>query len=171
MAARIFEPNPKFFQRQIHCGEHFWFHFGRSQRAKEVHPNVVRYPAMRRIQAILVVVALLATPLALLARGRADDAGECDRLCCLRHGSHPGGANSATDGMMCHRGTMRHQCVCNMRPGPQSPDYGLLAPIGPTTPSPVVTILSPEIFRAEYSLSNEATFSGFTPSPFEPPRA
>ena len=38
---------------------------------------------MRRTQAILVIVALLATPLALLARGMNGGNSECTTMCCL----------------------------------------------------------------------------------------
>jgi hypothetical protein len=49
-------------------------------------------PMFRRAQAVVLVLALLATPLALYARGVASDMSNCNGLCCLpqhHRTSHP----------------------------------------------------------------------------------
>jgi hypothetical protein len=130
---------------------------------------------MRRGHAVLVILALLASPLALLARGMAGETGECNRMCCLRHGSHSGAGPhaadlSSSDGMMCHRGTAVHSCECAMSSGQSSLDYGFLAPIVPTTPSTIVSILNPEISREYLARFIEVIPSGFLSALFEPPR-
>jgi len=126
---------------------------------------------MRRGQAIFVIVALLATPLALLARGRAGDSGGCDRMCCLRHGSHPISENTSSDGMMCHRSAAGRNCQCSMNSGRSPIDYGFLAPIVPASPSAIAGILNPPVSRESFSGFVEVTPSGFHSAPFEPPRA
>jgi hypothetical protein len=132
--------------------------------------------AVKRIQAILVIVALLASPLALLARGMSGDSGDCTRMCCLRHGAHSGAMEHATDssssdGMMCHRHAAAHNCECAMSPRQNSMDYGFLAPIAPTSPSAIVGILNPEVSREYFGRQMKMTLSGFLSAPFEPPRS
>src|SRR5271163_3195958 len=125
---------------------------------------------MRRLQAMFVIAALLAAPLALLARGRGGDSGDCNRMCCLRHGSHPAAGESLSEGMMCHRTAAGHGCECAMNSGPSPVDYGFLAPIVPTSPSAVVSILNPQISRDFFGRPTEVAPSGFLSAPFEPPR-
>jgi hypothetical protein len=126
---------------------------------------------MRRTQAIFVIVALLASPIALLARGMAGDSGECDHLCCLRHSSHITAKRSLSEGMICHRGAASHKCDCAMESGQKSMDYGLLAPIVPTAPSAILSIQNPEVSREHFAQILEQVSSGFLSLPFEPPRA
>jgi hypothetical protein len=131
---------------------------------------------VKRAHAILVIVVLLAAPLALLARGMDGDSGECNRMCCLRHGSHsnprPHAAdNSLSEGMMCHRSPAVHNCECAMSPGPNSLDYGFLAPMAPTAPSAIMNTPKPEVTRKYFARLTEVTPSGFLAAPFEPPRS
>lgn len=132
--------------------------------------------AVQRAHAILVIVALLAAPLALLARGMGDDSDECNRMCCLRHGSHSGTiphatGSSSSEGMVCHRNAAGHDCGCAMRSGQNSTDYGFLAPIVPTAPSAIVNILSPNVSGKHFARLMEVTPSGYLSAPFEPPRS
>jgi hypothetical protein len=112
---------------------------------------------MRRAQAILVVVALLAAPLALLARGMACESSSCTMMCCLPQGSHS------------HQGQPM-ACNCPMKSGKRLPDFGLLAPIAPTAPAAHVTLAAPEITRGFFSVFAQSASSGFLSAPFEPPR-
>ena len=131
---------------------------------------------MRRAYATLVIVALLAAPLALLARGEGVDSGECDRMCCLRHSHHSGAMSHAKDGTaaegtMCHRSAGVQKCECAMRSGQNSIDHGFLAPIAPTAPSAIARILNPEVSREYFARFIEFAISGFLSAPFEPPRS
>jgi len=120
---------------------------------------------MRRAQAILVIVAMLATPLALLARGVNGDASECSSMCCLPHGHHAAQHKQ----MECHRAEMGHCLECTMKSGTHS-DYGLLAPIVPTMPSAVAFVAIPDVSGDILCLFSEISAAGFVFVPFQPPR-
>jgi hypothetical protein len=88
---------------------------------------------MRRAQAILVILALLAAPLALLARSAAGSMSGCAGMCCPIHGSHA--ARVLHEKMLCHHGEAGHFFECAITPGHHGIDYGLIAPLAPTAPS------------------------------------
>jgi hypothetical protein len=131
---------------------------------------------MRRVQAIIVVVALLATPLALLAHAASVGNPGCNRMCCLQHHSHPAHthhpAKTATaQGAFCHLGGAHQDCSCSMRAGDQQMDYGFLAPIVPATPSAIASVVIPNATRRIASPISALLTTGFLSAPFEPPRA
>jgi len=131
---------------------------------------------VRRTQAILVIVALLATPLALLARGIAGDMSECDRYCCLshrHHTSHPQPAKTTAEerGMSCHHEANSKTCLCLMRSGQTQMDFGFLAPLPPTHASDLVRIAGPASSRVQFTERAGTSLSGFLTAPFEPPRS
>jgi hypothetical protein len=111
---------------------------------------------MRRIQTSVIIIALLATPLALLARGMACETSPV-RMCCMVHGSHA----SRGQAMACH---------CGMKQN-QMPDFGLLAPIAPTKTESLARPANPELSRRDFAGYAQAAASGFSSAPFEPPRA
>jgi hypothetical protein len=90
--------------------------------------------AMRRAQAILVIVALLSTPLALLARVNDPGMPDCNGMCCLPHSSHHHSPartpppEPQKDDMACHHGAAGQMMECSMNSGQHRMDYGLLAP-------------------------------------------
>ena len=89
---------------------------------------------MFRFPAILVVVALLASPLALLARGLACDSSQCDCMAmCQRQAAH--------DRHLC--GGIQHAPMCGTHQGRHAIDYGFVAPIPPTAPLPSRIIFRP----------------------------
>ena len=120
---------------------------------------------MRRTQAILVIVALLATQLALLARGVSGEASECSSMCCLSHGHH---AAQHKD-MDCQHGGMAHVFECAMTSGHHM-DYGLIAPIVPAVPSAVTSVATPDVQRRIFSQFHEVSATGPLSVPFQPPR-
>lgn len=132
---------------------------------------------MRRTQAVLVILALLATPLALLARATGMDSMACNGMCCLPHGQHHAVANqtpqrSAHDGMSCEHGALGHIMECTMKPGHQRVDYGLVSPLAPTRPSMLASIESLNLPRiARFQSRTETTSAGFAANPFQPPRS
>jgi hypothetical protein len=132
---------------------------------------------MLRAQAILVIVALLFTPLALLARATGTDSMECnDGMCCLPHGPHHSAAHrtpqgSAREGMSCGHGVASHIIECTMNAGHHHMDYGLLSPIAPTKPSALAVIAALNLPRVAGLQSPAQTLSaGFLANPFQPPR-
>jgi hypothetical protein len=120
---------------------------------------------MRRTQAILVIMALLATPLALLARGLSGGNSECTTMCCLAHG-HRAAQHKE---MECQHGGMGHVFECAMTSGHHM-DYGLIAPIVPAVPSAVTSIASPDVQRRIFSQFHEVSATGPLSVPFQPPR-
>jgi hypothetical protein len=120
---------------------------------------------MRRAQAILVIVAMLATPLALLARGVSSEASECTSMCCLPHGHH---AAQHKD-MGCGHGTTGHILECTMNSANHTA-YGLIAPIVPTVPSAVAFLAIPDISREILAQFGELSAAGLVSVLFQPPR-
>ena len=137
----------------------------------------VRLSSMRRAQAILVIVALLATPLALLARANDSGMPDCNGMCCLPHGSHhspPRNPSQAPqqEEMACHHGAAGHMMECSMKSGQHRMDYGLLAPLPPATSSAFVSLDVPKVSRTANSQFPAANLAaGFLTSPFQPPRS
>jgi hypothetical protein len=120
---------------------------------------------MRRAQAILLIVAMLATPLALLARGVNSEASECTSMCCLPHGHH---AAQHKD-MECQHGATGHVFECTMTSRHHA-DYGLVSPIVPTVPSAIALLIIPDVSRQTLAQFREISASGVLSAPFEPPR-
>jgi hypothetical protein len=139
---------------------------------------VVEFSAMRRVQAILVIVALLATPLALLARAVEPGMPDCNGMCCLPHGGHHQSPvrNSSPepqkDDVACHHGALGHIMECSMRSGEQRMDYGLIAPFPPGRTSTLAFIEQPKASRFANSQFPAGNLSaGFLAGPFQPPRS
>jgi len=112
---------------------------------------------MQRVKAMIVVVALLSVPLALLARGMACESSSCPMACCMLHGSHHG-----NQPMMCH---------CAGKSSSHVPDFGLIAPLPPTEPEAFADIAAPSSLRQPMHSQSELSLPGFVPVPFEPPKA
>ena len=139
--------------------------------------GVVEFLAMRRVQTILVIVALLATPLALLARAVDPSMPDCNGMCCLPHGSHhhSPARNSlpdpSKDDMACHHGAAGHMMECSMSSGEERMDYGLLAPFPPAQASALAFVGRPKVSGFGYSQFPAGNLSaGFLAGPFQPPR-
>jgi hypothetical protein len=131
---------------------------------------------MRRAQAILLVFALFAAPLALIARASSGIGSECGNLCCLPHGSHiahlhDSQAQSNADGMACHHKNDSQSAFCAMKAGHHPLDFGFLAPLVPTAPSASASLELPLPIRTAIAQSGAVSYSGFPASPFEPPRS
>jgi hypothetical protein len=139
---------------------------------------VVEFFAMRRVQAILVIVALLATPLALLARAVDPGMPDCNGMCCLPHGGHHHSPVKNTapaspeDEMACHHGAIGHMMDCSMSSGQPRMDYGLIAPFPPARTSMLAFIDQPRasrLIRSQFPVFNLS--AGFLAGPFQPPRS
>ncbi|MDE3170424.1 MAG: hypothetical protein KGL75_09790 [Acidobacteriota bacterium] len=119
---------------------------------------------MRRVPSMIVILALLAVPVALVARTGPCARSDCDQMCGLV-------LRSVRAGLHGH-------CVCGMNrgtgecptPSQKLPDYGLNAPIAPTMLSARLTIARPiPTLRAAESTADFVS-SGFISDVFEPPR-
>jgi hypothetical protein len=120
---------------------------------------------MRRTQAILVIMALLATPLALLARGVGGVNSECTTMCCLAHGHR---AAQHKD-MECQHSGMGHVFECAMTSSHHTA-YGLVAPIAPTVPSAIAFLAIPDNGREILTRFGELSTAGLVSVLFQPPR-
>jgi hypothetical protein len=113
---------------------------------------------MRRAQAIIVVLALLALPLAPLAWGMTCDSNAAPMLYCPMHYSH-----SASGKLML--------CQCQGKSPQRTLEFTLAAPIPPGSASARVEIAAPGSQRDNFDALRLATLSGYSSAPFEPPRA
>jgi len=125
---------------------------------------------MRRVHAILVIVALLATPMALLARA---DCGEstCDCMCKMVQKSLAANAQRQRAKLCDVSGTSSEQPMCAMNSHHHPPDFGLNAMMAPTAPSLLVVLLVPDTARPISPRQNASSASGFLSAPFQPPRS
>src|SRR5580658_6725913 len=123
---------------------------------------------MRRAKAILVIVALLATPLALVARSANRMAG-CAGMCCPLHGSHA--SRVLHEKMTCQHTDVQHIIECTMTSGHHGTDNGFIAPVAPTAPSATTAVGKPDVRRNTLYGLHERSYSGFSSAPFEPPRS
>jgi len=127
---------------------------------------------MQRANAILLVLVLFATPLALLARASSGLGSACNNLCCLRHGSHAGHAPESQESRMdCHHGQADHAMFCSMKAGHRPMDFGFFAPLAPTAPSASVILVLPVPARTAIAQSIDSFPAGFFSPSLEPPRS
>jgi hypothetical protein len=132
---------------------------------------------MLRVQAIIVIVALLSTPLALLARTTGTNSMDCnDGMCCLPHGPHHSTPHHAPqepvhEAMSCEHSAASHIIECTMNAGHHRADYGFLSPIAPTKPSALASIAMLNLPRtAGFQSVAQNPSAGFIANPFQPPR-
>ena len=111
---------------------------------------------MQRAQAVIVLFALLAVPLALLARGMACESSSGPMICCMLHGSH-----HSNQPMVCH---------CAEKSSKHIPDFGLIAPFPPTEPEAFAVLAAPSSLRQPMHLQSRLSLPGFVLVPFEPPK-
>jgi hypothetical protein len=135
--------------------------------------------AMRRAQAILVMIALLSVPLSLLARSVCAVAQPCCNACCLpHHASHSSGTDYSGshtqkyESKFCEHGAAGRIPNCAMNCGHASSDYGLWSPIAPTKPSNLTSILRLNVSNTlKLQPATQKVAAGFLATPFQPPRA
>src|SRR5579863_7879033 len=126
MAARFCQPTAKPLSAQTRENRPAYS----NSRARD---HCGKLPGMQRVKAMIVVVALLSVPLALLARGMACESSSCPMACCMLHGSHHG-----NQPMVCH---------CPGKSSRQVPDFCLIAPLPPTEPEAFVVLPTPHTLR------------------------
>ncbi|MGC1661383.1 MAG: hypothetical protein WA737_15340 [Candidatus Acidiferrales bacterium] len=134
---------------------------------------------MRSTQAILLVLALLAAPVALLARASfAGGMSACNGMCCAARGHRGHAINAsvptdATEANMCHHSaaSQAEPCECAMRGNPASPEIAFFVPMAPTAPIPAAELVAPALLRQFVLPERTAPRHGFSSVPFEPPRS
>jgi hypothetical protein len=122
---------------------------------------------VHRLKAIVVAIAMLAAPLALLARGVFCDPSECNcAVMCPMHTSH------SQSQPMC--GSARHAStapMCGTHQGHHALDYGFLAPFAPGVPLAHAQLIAPLASSEFITQSAQFTVDGISSAPFEPPRS
>ena len=141
--------------------------------------NCVTLQAMRRAQAILVILVLLSAPLSLLAGSNDSDMAACDGMCCLpHHGAHHSGTQHPIpqkqnhDGEACGHSSSGDLPKCTMGCEHAPADYSFVPPISPTKPSSLASISrfdTPQFAKLQAPVKNLT--AGFLFAPFQPPRA
>ncbi|MGH9698330.1 MAG: hypothetical protein ACRD5R_11140 [Candidatus Acidiferrales bacterium] len=129
---------------------------------------------MRRTQCIFVILALLATPLALLARTVSPAAG-CDMMCCPVNRAH----SAPLQNEMHHEASTATHCRhaasmdmdCCMESGRNALPYGLLALMAPTNPSAHATLTPPSVSSRFLPATNLSMPREPSTEFFEPPRS
>jgi hypothetical protein len=122
---------------------------------------------MRRAHAILVILALLATPMALLARSDCDQSA-CDCMCTLVNKTLLAHGHGAP--LLCGQAAgSLHQCAMHTKHHP--PDYGLNTLMAPTAPLPVASLTASVVAAPVFASQMLSMPSGFLAAPFEPPRS
>jgi len=120
---------------------------------------------------MLLVITLLATPLALLSRVYSGAAADCGQFCCLPHASHSSQATEPIPGgMSCNHGAAGHMLICSMKSGRHHLDYGLNSPVDPTSVSSLIRIAPPIVSRRYLASHVDFPAFGLLPAPFEPPK-
>lgn len=135
--------------------------------------------AMRRLQSLLVIIAMLSAPLTLLASSAGAGMVGCDGMCCLpHHGPHherritPVSQDHEQQGKACEHGAASQPENCAMKCGQATPDYGFLSPLAPAKPSGLVSIARALFPTSAAGMTDATNFvPGFQSSPFQPPRA
>jgi hypothetical protein len=123
---------------------------------------------MRRAHAILVILALLATPMALLARSDCNQTA-CDCTCDLVNRTLLAQAHRAT--MLCggQAGGSMHSCAMHTKHHP--PDFGLNTLMAPTAPLPLAAFAASAATEKVVTPPMLSAPSGVLSLPFEPPRS
>lgn len=112
---------------------------------------------MRRAHSILVVLALLALPLAPLAWGFSCQPVSAPAFYCPMHAAHSAAGKPVI-------------CQCPMQSQQRTPDFTLVAPIPPGTVTARIEMATLQTARDNFSGLSQTTVSGFRSVPFEPPR-
>ena len=120
---------------------------------------------MRRVQSAIVIVALLAIPLALLARTGPCAQSQCSRMCDLILRS------VRAQHMRCTCGMTADGSQCARNSSQKIPDYGLTAPIAPTMLSARIAVAAPDSSRRPIARNPESSAFGFRFELIQPPRA
>ena len=135
--------------------------------------------AMRRVQTLLVILALLSAPLSLLARSVSAEMPGCDGMCCLPHRAAHHPANHASvpqnhplQGETCEHGATQQPANCALNCGHATPDYGFSSPLAPTKASNLASIARLNApTKGKLPLYAANLTAGFFSTPFQPPRA
>jgi len=132
---------------------------------------------MRRVHAITVILALFASPVALLAR--AMDCGQscCGMMCCMPRHSVPSAKSAGnTAAIAPNSGAAQDRPIhcalnCGMGHDKHTQDYGLNVLMHPGFPLEEVYVAAPSAARAAILFSDPLVSFAVVPPPYQPPRS
>jgi hypothetical protein len=130
---------------------------------------------LARIQTVLLLVALLATPPELVTGVSAKAKDLCHRVCCSARGvrsaaEHRQARASQERGTSCPRGAAGHFAIC-VGKSKQKVVYEIVAPLRPAMLSEHPGLPGPQFSSQTSPLRKRFLPTGFLPAPFEPPRS
>ena len=134
---------------------------------------------MRRVKAILVIVALLSAPLAVLAQTSSEDVPSCGGMCCLPHhgahnpvAHHAAAQNHEKSSSTCEHGSNAPMLHCLFNCGDTHAVHFFVSPLAPTKASNLAFIERLDRpAAAKFHSELTAIVPGFLAAPFQPPRA
>jgi|SRR5882762_5436830 len=130
---------------------------------------------LARLQALLLLFALVATPPDVVTRVSAKTKDACHGMCCPARGAYAAtnqnqARASHESGKSCPRGIAGLLAIC-VGKSKQKVVYEIVAPLRPAVLSEHPGLLGPQ-FSSQASPPQEGfLFPGFFPPPFEPPRS
>lgn len=135
---------------------------------------VLAFYLMRRIAVIFVVLAMLAAPMALLARAGACEQPCCANICCASKHSANSQNNSEKEsgGMLCHRQSPARGDSCVLKSGcNHALDYGFASPLPPTVLTMAIDLIAPQLQSEITLVTGISPAAGFSLTPLQPPRS
>jgi hypothetical protein len=130
---------------------------------------------LARLQTVLLLFALVATPPDVVTRVSAKTKDACHGMCCPARGAqraadqHQAQA-SHERGTSCPRGIAGHFAIC-VGKSKQKVVYEIVAPLRPAMLSEHPALTVPQFSSQASPLRKRFLLSGFFPPPFEPPRS
>src|SRR5271156_1173643 len=134
---------------------------------------------MRRVKAILVIVALLSAPLAVLAQTASEDMPSCGGMCCLPHHAahnpashHASASTQEHQSTSCAHGPDAPMLNCAFNCGDTHAVHFFVSPLAPAKASNLAFIERVDRpMAARFHSELTAIVPGFLAAPFQPPRA
>ena len=130
---------------------------------------------MLRVQAVVLVIVLVAAPFEALARSLACDMNTCECPCCKPRAmnsssTHSTSQKAQTVGMPCHHRLSNRGPGCTMTCGHNGANDWAAASFPPTILTAPARLASPEMTRQAVAVSEFSLLQGLHAVPFTPPR-
>lgn len=130
---------------------------------------------LARLQAVLLLIALLATPPDLATRVSAKTKDQCHGMCPSTRGlqatAKPRAAKTSSHAASdCPNGIAGHYAICLVK-SKHKVVYEIVAPTRPAVLSLPATFPVPQLSVQTLLQRNDLLLPGFLPSPFQPPRS
>lgn len=130
---------------------------------------------LARLQTVLLLFALGATPPDVATRVSAKTKDACHGMCCPARGAYAAtnqnqARASHESGKSCPRGIAGHLAIC-VGKSKQKVVYEIIAPLRPAVLSENSALAGPQLSSQASPLQKRFLLVGFFPPPFEPPRS